>query len=86
MFKLELDKAVSAIKKNKAKRILLQLPDGLRPKAKEIQEHLQKHTKALILIWSGSCYGACDLPVESKNIGVDMIIHWGHAPWKYSRN
>ena len=85
MFNLELDKAAAFINKEQPKKVLLQLPDGLRPKTKEIQEFLHKKTKALILIWSGSCYGACDLPVEAKNIGVDMIIHWGHAPWKYSK-
>ena len=85
MFDLELNKAAATINKEKVKKVLLQLPDGLRPKAKEFQEFLQKKTKALILIWSGSCYGACDLPVEAKNIGVDMIIHWGHAPWKFSK-
>lgn len=85
MFDLELGKAAAAIKKYGSKRVLVQLPEGLRPRAKDVQEYLQKHTKALILVWAGSCYGACDLPVEAKNVGVDLIIHWGHAPWKYSK-
>ena len=35
---LELDKLLDAISKSKAKTVLVQLPDGLKPKAKEIQE------------------------------------------------
>ena len=78
-YDLELDKAVKEIKKKKAKRVCIQLPDGLKPKAKEIQEHLAKKTDAEILIWMGSCYGACDVPLEIKRLGVDLLIQWGHS-------
>jgi 2-(3-amino-3-carboxypropyl)histidine synthase len=77
VYNLELEKAVKEIKKAKAKTVLIQLPDGLKPKAKEIQEFLQKNTKAEILIWGGSCFGACDIP----NFKADLLIQWGHAAW-----
>jgi diphthamide biosynthesis enzyme Dph1/Dph2-like protein len=35
-YDFEIDKLVSAVKKEKAKKILLQLPDGLKPMAIEI--------------------------------------------------
>ncbi|MBS3162764.1 diphthamide synthesis protein [Candidatus Woesearchaeota archaeon] len=73
-FDLELEKAVKEIKKNKAKLVLIQLPDGLKPQATSITDYLEKKTKAKILIWSDSCYGACDIP----NIRVDLIIQFGH--------
>lgn len=77
MYNLELEKAVKEIKKSKAKTVLVQLPDGLKPKAKEIQDFLQKKTKAEIVIWLGSCFGACDIPKAD----VDLIIQWGHSRW-----
>ena len=82
MYDLQLDKALNEINSSNAKKVLLHLPDGLRPKAKEIQDYLKEKTKTEIFIWAGSCYGACDLPIESKNLGVDLIIHFGHTKWK----
>lgn len=83
-YDLELDKAVDEIKKEKAKTVLIQLPDGLKPKANEIKEFLakkvDKNTK--ILFWAGSCFGACDIPTQAKNLGVDLIIQFGHSEWR----
>ena len=78
-FNLELNKAVEEIKKQRAKRVLIQLPDGLKPKATEITNYLEKNTKAQIFIWLSTCYGACDYP-ELKDI--DLLIQWGHSKWK----
>lgn len=78
-YDLELGKAVSQIKKEKAKIVCIQLPDGLKPKAKEIQEELEKKTSATIIIWAGSCFGACDIPLELKNLDVDLVIQFGHS-------
>ncbi|MEK6916431.1 MAG: hypothetical protein AABW92_01690 [Nanoarchaeota archaeon] len=33
-------------------------------------------------MWGGSCYGSCDLPLEVKKLGVDLLIHYGHSPWQ----
>jgi len=76
-YDLELTKAVSQINKQKAKLVLIQLPDGLKPKAKEIKEEIEKNTKAKAIIWLGSCYGGCDIPQGLKNI--DLLIQWGHS-------
>lgn len=76
---LELERAVSEIKKQKAKAVCIQLPEGLKQKATEIADRLKKETGAKILIWAGTCYGACDVP-DLK--GVDLLIQWGHAEWK----
>ncbi|MBW2991097.1 diphthamide synthesis protein [Candidatus Woesearchaeota archaeon] len=76
-YNLELDKAAEKIKQEKANTVLIQLPDGLKPGAKEIQEELKKITNAKILIWAGSCFGACDVP----KVEVDLIIQFGHSGW-----
>ncbi|RLE39301.1 hypothetical protein DRJ17_01110 [Candidatus Woesearchaeota archaeon] len=78
MYNLELDKAVEEIKKSNAKTVCIQLPDGLKPKAKEIQEEIELKTDAIVFIWAGSCYGACDVP----KLDVDLLIQWGHSEWK----
>ena len=81
-YDLELDKAIQQIKKQKAKLVCIQLPDGLKQHAKEIQQEIESKTNAKILIWLGSCYGACDTPDLDK-LGVDLLIQWGHSEWKY---
>ncbi|MBU0535426.1 MAG: diphthamide synthesis protein [Nanoarchaeota archaeon] len=79
-YNLELEKAVSEIKKQKAKKVCIQLPDGLKPKAGEITDTLKEKTGAEIFIWLGSCFGACDIP-EMGNIKADLLIQWGHSRW-----
>jgi 2-(3-amino-3-carboxypropyl)histidine synthase len=75
MYNLELNKAIKEIKKQKAKTVCIQLPDGLKPKAKEIVDKIEKETNAKCLIWAGSCFGACDVP----DVKVDLLIQWGHS-------
>ena len=82
-YNLELEKAVNAIKKEKARLVCLQLPDGLKPKATDIAEFIEKNTNAKCVIWLNSCFGACDLPLEIERLGIDLIIQWGHSKWPY---
>jgi diphthamide biosynthesis enzyme Dph1/Dph2-like protein len=81
-YDLELEKAIELIKNKKPKLVCLQLPDGLKPKAKEIQDSIEKQTKTDIIIWSGSCFGACDIPIHLEKLGVDLLIQWGHSEWQ----
>ncbi len=83
-YDLELQKTAEEIKKNDAKLVCIQLPDGLKPKAKEIQEYLEKNTDSKVVIWLGSCWGGCDVPLQVEKLGVDLLIQWGHSP--YVRN
>lgn len=80
-YDLELDKVVTRIKAEKAKTVCIQLPDGLKPMAGEIAEELEKRTGAKVIIWLGSCFGACDIPVEVERLGVQLLIQWGHSEW-----
>ena len=75
-YDLELEKAVNEIKSAKARIVLIQLPDGLKPKAAEIADYLQENTNTKIFIWLQSCWGSCDYP-EIRNI--DLLIQFGHA-------
>ena len=80
-YSLELDRVVKEIKKLKAKLVCIQLPDGLKPLATEIADAIEHETRAKVLIWMGTCFGACDTPQGLEKLGVDLLIQWGHTPW-----
>jgi 2-(3-amino-3-carboxypropyl)histidine synthase len=80
-YNLEKERMISEVKKAKAKLVLLHLPDGLKPRAAELQEEIHRNTDAEVMIWCGTNFGACDLPVDVERAGVDLIIHFGHSPW-----
>lgn len=77
-YDFELKKIVENIKKSKAKLVLLQFPDGLKPYATLIVDYLEENTDAEFLIWFGSCFGACDTPTGIDNLNLDLIIQFGH--------
>jgi len=80
-YNLELEKAAEKIKETKAKLVCVQLPDGLKPEAENITKELEQLTSANIMVWLGSCYGACDVPLSLETLGVDLVIQWGHSEW-----
>ncbi len=79
-YDLELEKIILEIQKIKAKLVLLQFPDGLKPYATAVVDYLRNKTKAEFLIWLGSCYGACDTPVGLERIkpNIDLVVQFGH--------
>ena len=78
MYKLELDKVVEEIKKRDAKNVLIQLPDGLKIRAKEVVDKIESETDAHVAVWLGGCFGACDLPMGTDDIGIDLVFAFGH--------
>ena len=78
MYNLELSKVIEEIKKQNAKQILLQLPDGIKHKSDEVVDFIEKNTEAKAFIWLGSCFGACDIPLNTSLLDIDLIIQWGH--------
>ena len=80
-YDLELGRVVKEIKKNKARTVLLQLPDGLKPEATRIADLLKGGTGAEISIWLGSCFGACDVP----DVDVDLVVQFGHASFSLEK-
>ncbi|MDR2202958.1 MAG: diphthamide biosynthesis enzyme Dph2 [Nitrososphaerota archaeon] len=62
-----------------AKRVLLQLPQGLKPEATRLAKVVEE-MGVFTLISADSCYGACDVAIdEAVSLGVDLIIHFGHS-------
>lgn len=84
-YNLELDRVVKEIERKKSRIVCLQLPDGLKPKATEISEFIERNTRAKCIIWLGSCFGACDLPQGLEKLNIDMLIQFGHSEWKYKK-
>ena len=82
-YDLELDKVAADIKKAKAKKVCLQLPDGLKMYSDEIVDELSKKVKNVQLyIWAGSNFGACDIPMQLAGLDFDMVVNFGHAPFR----
>jgi len=80
MFQLEKDRIVQEIRKRSPKRILLQMPEGLKPIGFELAQTLEKETRVEVFVSGDPCYGACDLALyPKKHVDADLLIHVGHA-------
>ncbi len=77
-YNLEIDKILELIKKKNYKRIMIQLPDGLQPKSKEIADKIANFSDVEVIIWAGNCFGACDIPNGLEQFKIDLYIQWGH--------
>jgi 2-(3-amino-3-carboxypropyl)histidine synthase len=78
-FDFEEERIKQEIAKLGAKRVLLQMPEGLKPEGPRLAKIIEK-TGALPIISADPCYGACDLATaEAERLGIDLIIHFGHA-------
>ena len=82
MYNLEEARIVEEIQKLAAKRVLLQLPEGLKAEASRLVNLLQEKTDASIFVSGQACWGACDLPIdEARALDANLIVHFGHAPF-----
>jgi 2-(3-amino-3-carboxypropyl)histidine synthase len=78
-FDFEEERIKQEIAKRGAKRVLLQMPEGLKPEAPKIAQIIEQ-CGAISIISADPCYGACDVAVsEAEGLGVDLIVHFGHA-------
>src|SRR3989344_4320777 len=81
-YDFEEERIVEEIRKRNARRVLVQLPEGLKKEAFKILENVKGKTKAELIFSGRGCWGGCDLAVEeAKKIKADLLIHFGHAPF-----
>lgn len=81
MLELNLEKAIEEIRKRKASKVAVQLPEGLKTRALEIAEKLEG-AGATVFTFIDPCYGACDLvDAEAKALGAELLLHFGHTPF-----
>jgi 2-(3-amino-3-carboxypropyl)histidine synthase len=78
-FDFEEQRIKQEILKLGAKRVLLQMPQGLKPHATAIAKTVEA-CGAVAVISADPCYGACDIAVsEAEGLGADLIVHFGHS-------
>ena len=79
-FKLDLAPAIEKINAMKAKRVMLQLPEGLKHHALEYVPELEEQTHAVVFLSADPCFGACDLADhKAKALGCELLVHVGHS-------
>jgi 2-(3-amino-3-carboxypropyl)histidine synthase len=80
MYQLEEARLIDEVRRRGSKRILLQMPEGLKPTGFRLAKLLEKDTQAEVFVSGDPCYGACDLALDTqKHIDADLLIHLGHA-------
>jgi 2-(3-amino-3-carboxypropyl)histidine synthase len=78
-FDLEEKRLANEIRKRKVKRVLIQLPEGLKPYAPRLAVVVE-NAGAQALISADPCYGACDLAISgAQALSADLIVHYGHS-------
>jgi len=80
-YELELEVVFEKIIKSRAAIVCIQLPAGLKVRAPLIQQQIEKRTGCSVVVWAGSCFGACDFP-NLEGTGIDMLVQWGHSRLK----
>jgi 2-(3-amino-3-carboxypropyl)histidine synthase len=85
-FDLEEERIKKEILQLQAKRVLIQLPEGLKPEAPHLAKAIEE-AGALPIISADPCYGACDVAeAEAESLNADLVIHCGHSKLlKYER-
>ena len=75
----EKEKIVEELKKIKPKKVLVQLPEGIKQNAIEIAELIE--SLGIEVIFSGeTVWGGCSIALqEAEALDVDLIVHFGHA-------
>lgn len=78
MFDFELETISRWISDGGYASVALQMPEGLKIRASEISEFIERETGAVPVIVGRPCYGACDL--FDYHGWADALIHFGHSP------
>ena len=78
MFDFELETVSRWISDGGYASVALQMPEGLKIRAPEISEFIERETGAVPVIVGRPCYGACDL--FDYRGWADALVHFGHSP------
>ncbi|CDO71309.1 hypothetical protein BN946_scf184908.g66 [Trametes cinnabarina] len=79
-YSFEIHKTIYHIRKNQAKMVALQMPEGLQMFACTIADIIEKFTDALTVIMGDVTYGACCIDdYTAVALGCDMLVHYGHS-------
>ncbi|CEG78188.1 Putative Diphthamide biosynthesis protein 1 [Rhizopus microsporus] len=79
-YNFEIHKTVWRVRKANAKRVALQLPEGLMMFACLISDILETFCNAETLIMGDVTYGACCIDdYTARALGCDFLVHYGHS-------
>jgi len=80
MYQIEEAKIIEEVRRRGSKRILLQMPEGLKPIGFKLARLLEKEVGVEVFVSGDPCYGACDLALNPKaHVNADLLVHLGHA-------
>lgn len=78
-FDFEEERLKQEVSRVKAKYVLIQMPEGLKPEAPRLAK-LVESVGAIAIVSADPCYGACDLATsQAEELGADLLVHFGHA-------
>ncbi|KAI5964687.1 DPH1 [Candida pseudojiufengensis] len=79
-YNFEIHKTVWNIRKNNAKRIALQMPEGLLIYSLIISDILEEFCQVEILVMGDVSYGACCIDdYTARSLDCDFIVHYAHS-------
>jgi hypothetical protein len=79
-YEFEIYKSVFQIKKNNAKKVALQFPEGLLMYSLAIADIFERFCGVETLVMGDVTYGACCIDdFTARSVGCDMMIHYGHS-------
>ena len=81
---IQLSEVITQLKSRNAKRVAVQLPEGLKRNAAEISREL-KNEGFDVMISGDACWGACDLSLDALE-WADVLVHVGHTPVTSEKN
>ena len=74
-------KIKEAILAHNAKKVAIQIPEGLKMQALDISDEIESLGVQTLVI-ADPCFGACDIPDhDMKLLGCDLIVHFAHSPF-----
>ena len=79
MYDLEEDRLVAEITGRGARRLLVQLPDGLKNEGTRLASLIREKTGAEVFVSASPAWGACDLSLDAASrLKADLLVHYGH--------
>ncbi|KAL2706986.1 2-(3-amino-3-carboxypropyl)histidine synthase subunit 1 [Kluyveromyces marxianus] len=79
-YNFEIHKTVWNIKKHNAKRVALQMPEGLLIYSLVISDILEQFCECEIVVMGDVSYGACCIDdYTARALGCDFIVHYAHS-------
>ncbi|XP_030041620.1 2-(3-amino-3-carboxypropyl)histidine synthase subunit 1 isoform X2 [Microcaecilia unicolor] len=79
-YNFEIYKTIWRIQQTKAKRVALQMPEGLLMFACTISDIIERFTEAEALVMGDVTYGACCVDdYTARALGADLMVHYGHS-------